>query len=255
VVLNDIVKIILWILAFVIVDAFFIYITPIVTGWIGEYRVKKILDTLPGEKYKTLNNIMLKTESGTVQIDHVVVSVFGIFVIETKNYSGRIIGNDYIENWTKNIYGHKYSFRNPLKQNWGHVKALENLLCLPTEEFISIVVFLESAKLNIKSKQHVVNANDLVDVIRSYNKELHWESELEQLVQKITMSNIDSIQNRQEHVNEIRKKLDEHSEKISSAICPKCGGNLVERKGKYGVFLGCSNYPKCRFTVKKQKSD
>jgi len=32
--------------------------------------------------------------------------------------------------------------------------------------------------------------------------------------------------------------------------CPKCGGNLVERSGKFGKFLGCSNYPKCRYTVK-----
>lgn len=30
-------------------------------------------------------------------------------------------------------------------------------------------------------------------------------------------------------------------------ICPKCGGKLVKRKGKYGEFIGCSNYPKCHF--------
>ena len=30
-------------------------------------------------------------------------------------------------------------------------------------------------------------------------------------------------------------------------ICPKCGGRLVKRKGKYGEFIGCSNYPKCHY--------
>ena len=35
-------------------------------------------------------------------------------------------------------------------------------------------------------------------------------------------------------------------------ICPKCGGRLVKRKGKYGEFIGCSNYPKCHYKKKKQ---
>jgi DNA topoisomerase I len=33
--------------------------------------------------------------------------------------------------------------------------------------------------------------------------------------------------------------------------CPRCGGNLVEREGKFGKFLGCRNYPKCKFTKSK----
>ncbi len=33
--------------------------------------------------------------------------------------------------------------------------------------------------------------------------------------------------------------------------CPRCGGVLVRRNGKYGEFIGCSNFPKCRFTIRK----
>lgn len=36
----------------------------------------------------------------------------------------------------------------------------------------------------------------------------------------------------------------------SKRSCPKCGGDLVKRNGKYGSFLGCANYPKCNFTEK-----
>lgn len=48
--------------------------------------------------------------------------------------------------------------------------------------------------------------------------------------------------------NRIRKKsTNDYSKNI---ICPKCGGNLVERTGEYGKFYGCSNYPKCKYTKK-----
>ncbi|MBR2303349.1 MAG: topoisomerase DNA-binding C4 zinc finger domain-containing protein, partial [Clostridia bacterium] len=40
---------------------------------------------------------------------------------------------------------------------------------------------------------------------------------------------------------------------LKKNICPRCGGALTERDGKYGVFYGCSNFPKCKFTMKKEK--
>lgn len=32
------------------------------------------------------------------------------------------------------------------------------------------------------------------------------------------------------------------------SVCPKCGGELFKRRGRFGEFYGCSNYPGCRFT-------
>ena len=43
------------------------------------------------------------------------------------------------------------------------------------------------------------------------------------------------------------KKI-EAEEKTASGICPRCGSPLVTRNGKRGEFIGCSAYPKCRFT-------
>ena len=67
---------------------------PKVRGIIGEKRVRKHLDRLPKEHYSVLNNVMVKAKKGTSQIDHIVISSHGIFVIETKNYKGWIHGNE-----------------------------------------------------------------------------------------------------------------------------------------------------------------
>lgn len=71
------------------------------------------------------------------------------------------------------------------------------------------------------------------------------------LVDKISMLNTSSYQTRIEHISSIRSEIYEKHEKIKNGICPKCGGILVERKGKYGKFIGCNNYPKCRYIKNK----
>lgn len=89
-------------------------------GRIGEHRVAHILSKLPKDRYQVINNLLLRTSSdSTTQIDHVVISQYGIFVIETKFYKGWIYGGENSEYWTQNIYGHKYSLRNPIHQNQG----------------------------------------------------------------------------------------------------------------------------------------
>ncbi|MFA6867314.1 MAG: topoisomerase DNA-binding C4 zinc finger domain-containing protein [Clostridia bacterium] len=52
--------------------------------------------------------------------------------------------------------------------------------------------------------------------------------------------------------NEHIKEIYEMKESINNNICPRCGGNLIEKAGKYGKFFGCENYPKCKF-IKKSK--
>ena len=93
-------------------------------GKAGEKAVARRLKQLPEEEYKVINDLMLPTTYGTTQIDHVVISRFGVFVIETKNYRGFIYGGENAEKWTQNIWGNKYSMLNPIRQNNTHVKAL-----------------------------------------------------------------------------------------------------------------------------------
>lgn len=63
-------------------------------GNAGEKAVSRKLSRLPKEEYKVLNNVMLATSKGTTQIDHIILSIYGIFVIETKNYNGWIYGGE-----------------------------------------------------------------------------------------------------------------------------------------------------------------
>ena len=141
---------------------------PKIKGIIGEKAVAATLSGLPEQQYKILNDVMLKTDYGTTQIDHIVVSVYGIFVIETKNYKGWITGSEYADTWTKNMYGKKYTFRNPLKQNYAHVKALEEKTGLTEDNFIPIVAFSSDSDIKVKTKTPVIYIGQLKWVIKKY---------------------------------------------------------------------------------------
>lgn len=98
---------------------------PSVKGFFGEISIRILLKFLNKDKYLIINDVLIPTNNGTTaQIDHIVVSIYGIFVIETKNYNGWIFGSENSKNWTQVIYKTKNHFYNPIMQNKGHIKAL-----------------------------------------------------------------------------------------------------------------------------------
>lgn len=217
-------------------------------GAIGEKRVARILEKLPEDKYSVINNLLLNNNGYTSQVDHVVVSVYGIFVIETKTYQGIINGGERSEHWTQNIYGHKYEFRNPILQNYGHIKNLKQALGeYKNVPFISIVAFSGQADLRVSSNIPVIYWSQILEVIRGYVNPVIKESDVRRITRLLMASNIDSKETRKEHVKNIKANVKKRKETIASGKCPRCGGNLVLRKGKYGTFYGCSNYPQCTF--------
>ena len=194
---------------------------------------------------------MLESKGKTAQIDHVVVSNYGVFVIETKNYKGWIVGNEYDEYWKQVIYKSKHKLYNPIRQNYGHIEALKEVLSDYSDiNYFSIVVFTTKAELKVKTNTEVVYTANLLKTIRKYNQETISDDVKEQVFSKLESLNIDNKENRKDHVNAIKANLKEKSNKIKKDICPKCGGTMVLRNGKYGKFKGCSNYPKCRFILK-----
>lgn len=236
-------------LIFIILCVLFVFFKPQIKGWFGEKAVILILAMLNKDEYKVINDVMLNTEHGTSQIDHIVLSLYGIFVIETKNYKGWITGSEFSEQWTKNMYGKKYKFRNPLMQNYGHVKALEKHLGLKTDAFIPIVVFSVDAEIKVKTKSPVIYTVNLNREIKKYREQKFTCQEVEEFTNKLLTLNINSRESKKEHVSTIKTQIYEKKENIKHGICPRCGGLLIERKGKYGKFIGCSNYPKCRYTI------
>ena len=140
----------------------------------GEIAVREVVvKNFKAPKYHLLNNITVPSQGGTTQIDHLLISTKGVFVIETKDYSGWIFGNENSKQWTQVIYRVKNKFQNPIHQNYKHVKTILNILdFLPKEQIHSIVVFTGNAEFKTPIPDNVIYLDQLVNCIRSYNDEV-----------------------------------------------------------------------------------
>lgn len=214
----------------------------------GEKQVAVLLKLLPSE-YRVINDLMVKNGGYTSQSDHVVVSPYGIFVIETKYYKGWILGGENSEYWTKNVYGKKYELRNPIWQNEGHIKALRRALAdkgsLP---FVNIVAFSSQARIKVRTDKPVIYWYQIVPYICKYKERQLTDEQVETIYHTLTSANVTDRESRKEHVHEVRRNQARRNYNVANGRCPLCGGNLVLRQGKYGAFYGCSNYPKCTYT-------
>ena len=221
------------------------------SGFMGELLVKTELNKLPKDKYVVFNDILIKSSKGTHQIDHIVISKFGIFVVEMKNYDGLITGDEYKDKWTQHLGRKKYCFNNPIHQNYGHIKALQEVLNLEESNFVSIVCISNRAKVRVKSK-NVVQLDYINDFIKSFEKEI-VKTNLVETKELLEAKNIKDKSARKVHVKKIKSNMKDKEIKEKNMICPKCGNKLIERSGKYGEFIGCSNYPKCKYTAQNKK--
>lgn len=232
---------IFWII--IIADILLVVFYKKIIGAMGELWVKKELKKLNND-YKVINNVMIKTTDGkTHQIDHIVVSEYGIFVIETKQYNGYIKGNDYDKNWMVKLGSKKYYVNNPVHQNYGHVQSIKEILNISDEKLISIVCIPSTAKINVNSKV-TVGIGNLLPKIKSYSNKIIYN--VEELYLKILNSNIIDRKEKMKHVK-TAKNIKDKKEIENINKCPECGGNLVQRESEYGKFIGCSNYPRCRY--------
>ncbi len=208
-------------------------------GKIGESKVKLVIgSTIENKKY-VINNLIINNNGKTTQIDHIVINNHGVFVIETKNYSGRIYGSESQQEWTQVLnYGKvKNKLYNPIKQNATHAYHVQKIVGnLPV---YSLIVF-------VKNNTHFIDANNVIP-LSALRRRLNCGDNV--LNQSQMQSAYHALLNKksditnQEHTNNVKKQL----YNLEHGICPRCGGKLVLRNGKYGQFWGCSNYPKCKF--------
>lgn len=224
--------------------AILIFNKSIVLGKVGEIKHAIILNKI--KNAIVINNVMLKLPDGkTIQIDHVLINHYGIFVIESKNYSGRIYGNIEQSQWTQVFnYGNtKYYFGNPLFQNEGHINAIKEVLPKEmTVECVGVVVFTNSAELMLEGINNVIQTKNLKNYINSFDQ-INLTTEVVNSIARHLkqLSEVMNVSNR-EHIANVEERLEK---------CPICGSPLVIRSGQYGDFYGCGNYPKCRYTRKK----
>ncbi len=219
-------------------------------GNAGEAEVAKLMKQLPANEYTVFHNFILASDRGLTQIDHIVVSTYGIFVVETKNYAGFIVGGDNAEKWTKYLAGKQYSFYNPLKQNYAHIKAISNCLQIPREKIFSIIAFSNRAELKAIENNSVVHFQDIVYKILSYRTVQFSPSDLARITTTLQNANQESEANKDILISQIENNIAAQKRAVEQGICPKCGGALVKRNGKYGEFYGCSRYPKCHYIKK-----
>lgn len=224
-----------------------------------ESKVAKQLAKLPKDEYIVLNDLMLPTSYGTTQIDHVVLSLYGVYVIETKNYTGILIGNEKSEQWEQNINGFMYKTANALRQNKAHIAAVRSHASVQANVPIhNIVVFANATKFDIFHEEgEVIYINELIPtIIRLRSAEpIYTQEQLQIKANLLLEKNITDPELRKQHNQAANAAKYERRAKIESGICPRCGGQLVLREGMYGQFYGCSNYPKCDFNVKDLRTD
>lgn len=242
--------------------------------WVGQ-RGEKLTErelklvNLFGRKGKTLRNLYVPKDDGTTsEIDVVYITQKGIFVFESKNYSGWIFGDENGMYWTVSLpNSQKNRFYNPIKQNRTHLKWLGQYVGEGVPLF-SIIVFSERCELKqvtVESSDIKVIKRDLVyaTVRNIWNaaEDALTDDQVQALFYKLnTLTNADEAV-KLAHIENIEKMKEQKQEKPQAAklqegqpkVCPRCGKPLVLRTAKRGEnagsqFYGCSGYPSCRYT-------
>ena len=148
-------------------------------GKMGELIVRtRLKKGLPAGEYDILNNIYLPIGKGaTTQIDHIVVSRFGVFVVETKNYSGWIFADASSKVWMQTIYHAKNTFQNPIRQNYHHICSIATNLGLPQKYIHGVVAFTGDCEFKTPMPDGVVYSRKLADYIKSFTSAILKEKE------------------------------------------------------------------------------
>jgi hypothetical protein len=145
--------------------------SPRVKGWLGERAVQNTIRAkLDPLVYVDLHNVTLPTRDGSTQIDHVLFSPYGVFVLETKNFKGWIFGGERQAQWTQQIFKQRTRFQNPLRQNYKHTRTLQELLDLPAEHVHSVIVFVGGCEFKTEMPPHVTRGSGLVAHIQSFQQ-------------------------------------------------------------------------------------
>jgi restriction system protein len=228
--------------------------TPWFKGWFGELIVNFLTWLLLDKNiYHRINNVTLPVEEGTTQIDHIIISIYGLFVVETKNLKGWIFGSPHQKTWTQKIFRHTNTFQNPLHQNYKHVKTVQSILGLKDEQIYSVVVFVGNSTFKTAMPENVTYRMGYIRYIKSKRHQVLSESEVLEIKDKIQNNRLaQSFETVKVHINNVRNIIDEKEKKCTGIpCCPRCGGTMVLREVTKGpnagkTFWGCEKFPRCR---------
>jgi len=174
----------------------------------GEALVANTIATCFARPHVLLNNITLRTENGTTQIDHVLVADTGIFVIETKHYQGWIYGGENQSQWTQVIFRKKSRFQNPIRQNYGHLKTIKSLFTLPDDNFETLVVFTGDAEFKSDLGPTVIKLDQIIPSLTADRPVLFDERKMAHIIGRIEMRRLRrSLETDEYHLNYVRERV------------------------------------------------
>ena len=177
-----------WYLVLAVVVAVLVAVlrSPRFKGWRGERAVQRtIAQKLNPLIYSDLHNVTLPTKDGSTQIDHLIFSPYGLFVLETKNYQGWIFGSENQREWTQQIFKKRSKFQNPLRQNYKHTKTLQDLLGLAPEQVHSVIAFVGDCEFKTEMPPQVTRGDGFVGYIHSFAKTIWTPEEMQALMDKL----------------------------------------------------------------------
>lgn len=216
-------------------------------GWLGEKKSSiSMWLSLNSRIYQRFHNLIIPSANGTTQIDHVVVSRYGVFIIETKNKGGWIFGCEKSSKWTQTLFHKKYSFQNPLRQTFRQKKILSEFLAIPEPCIQPVIHFVGDCSFKTPMPDNVLTSG-LSHYIKKFRTPVLNSQQVNEIGKKIKHHISTSSLTTRDHLKSLK---DRHN---SSTSCPKCGSKLVQRVARTGKFAGsrfqgCENYPRCRFT-------
>ena len=230
------------------------FFSPKQKGIRGERCVaRRLRNGLPPE-YLILNDLYLPLPDGTTtQIDHVIVSQFGIFVVETKTYAGWIFGEANSAKWTQSIYRKKSSFQNPLRQNYKHICALADNLGISKDYFHNIVAFTGDCTFKTEMPEGVSYSRSVAKYIQTFTTPLIKTSQVAEVAEVIGAWQSTVSENaKKAHVSNLKQRHAGVTITDAAPRCPHCGGEMVlrQKKNSSEQFYGCKSYPKCRGIIK-----
>ncbi len=225
--------------------------SPTVVGAAGERQVNALLSRKFTEPdYILIEDLTLPSGHGTTQVDHIILSRFGIFIVETKNMSGWIFGNENQVRWTQVLHRHKSQFQNPLRQNYHHLKVVQNLLGVRLDQMENLVAFVGSAVPKTDMPPNVFWSKGALSNYLAAQKTVRFtEKEIRRFAQKLRSSALNAnAETRRSHIHYIQQKVVQKQNDLTK--CPRCGSQMIQRTNRKSgnTFYGCSRYPNCRGT-------
>lgn len=200
-----------WFILIAILLGIFKAFLPMIKGKFGELAVNVHVKLyLKEPKYILLNDLTLPDGQGsTTQIDHILLSPNGIFVIETKNYKGWIFGGERQKMWTQKIYKKSYRFQNPIHQNYKHMKVLESVLSdIVSPEFMhSIIVFMPDAEFKTAMPTNVYRGASWTDYVLTLKDDVISPTQLKRIHLRLEKEILEkSWKTNREHVAQLKQR-------------------------------------------------